>query len=249
MAALLVGLSKAGFGAGAGLLAVPLMASVLDPSQMLSVMLLVLIAGDVFSVVHYPTTHDRRNLAMLIPGLVAGIAVGYLVLGWFLGLSDAELWLRRMVGAFAVTFVMVQFVRAVPERGSDAPDRVYTPRAWHGIALGAGAGITSTLAHAGGPMIAIFLLPQRLEKRVFVGTVIKFFFIGNVVKLVPYFIRGLMTWDNALLSLMLVPFVVLGTIVGVRLNRRVDDRVFRLVIYVLAFCFGVYLLSGWRPGA
>ncbi|MCK4375720.1 MAG: sulfite exporter TauE/SafE family protein, partial [Candidatus Brocadiae bacterium] len=47
VAALLVGLSKAGFGAGAGLLAVPLMAAVLGPADMLPVMLLVLITGDI----------------------------------------------------------------------------------------------------------------------------------------------------------------------------------------------------------
>jgi hypothetical protein len=248
VAALLVGLSKAGFGAGAGILAVPLMATVLGPSDMLPVMLLVLIIGDVFSVVHYVKAHDRRNLLMLVPGLVAGVAVGSLVLGWFRALPESELWLQRLVGVLSVGFVLLQFGRMARERRLGRPAAAYRPRVWHGVGIGAAAGLTSTLAHAGGPVIALFLLPQQLGRRVFVGTVIKYFFVGNLVKLIPYWRQGLMTAPNAMLSLALLPFVLAGSLAGVYLNRRFSDRAFRLVVYGLAFGFGLYLLSGWRPG-
>ncbi len=246
--ALLVGLSKAGFGAGAGLLAVPLMAVVLGPKQMLPVMLLVLIGGDIFSIVHYPTKHSSRNLAVLLPGLVLGIGVGWLMLDWFLGLQNAELWMKRTIGALAVTFVLVQLYRLVQERRAGRVADGYRPRAWHGVLLGAGAGLSSTLAHAGGPLIVLYLLPQKLEKRVFVGTVIKYFFAGNVLKLYPYLSEGLMTGQALRIALLLLPSVVVGTFAGVYLNGRFSDRAFRTFVYVLALCVGLYLLSGWKPG-
>ncbi len=242
-AALLVGLSKAGFGAGAGALAVPLMATVLGPADMLSVMLLVLITGDVFSIIHYLRDHDRRNLAILIPGLLAGVAAGTFALQWFLHLPDSELWMNRLVGALSVGFVGVQFYRMARERRLGAPESSYRPKVWHGVGLGAFAGITSTLAHAGGPLITLFLLPQKLDKRVFVGTVLKYFFVGNLVKLIPYTAQGLMTAQNALLALLLLPGVVVGAAAGARLNRSFSDRTFRLIVYCLALALGLYLLS------
>jgi len=248
VAALLVGLSKAGFGTGAGILAVPLMATVLGPATMLPVMLLVLITGDVFTLVHYVREHAARVLAMLLPGLVLGVGAGYLALDWFLGLPGGDVWMKRLIGFLAMAFVCVQFFRMLQERrlGGEAPP--YRPRAWQGVAVGAVAGVTSTLAHAGGPLIALFLLPQRLPKKVLVGTMIKYFFIGNLVKLVPYFARGLMTRQNGLLGLVLVPAVAAGTLLGVYLQGKFSDRAFRIAVYLLAFFAGLHLLVGWQPG-
>lgn len=248
VAAGLVGLSKAGFGAGAGLLAVPLMTAVLGPANMLPVMLLVLITGDVFSVVHYLKKHDARNLAILIPGLLAGVWFGYNALGWFQALPDGELWLGRVIGSLAVALVGIQFLRFRQERSNPDGITAYKPRLWHGVGLGTAAGFTSTLAHAGGPLVLLYLLPQRLEKEVFVGTIIKYFFVGNVVKLIPYFQQGLFTMPRAVLAGALLPAVVVGTLVGVFLNRRFSDRAFRAIVYVLAAGVGVYLLVGWKPG-
>ncbi len=246
--ALLVGLSKAGFGTGAGILAVPLMVTVLGPADMLPVMLLVLIAGDIFSVVHYRRVHHARNLAMLLPGLVLGILLGWLALDWFLELPDSRLWMKRLIGTVAVTFVCIQFHRMLRERQSGNASEPFRPAAWQGVSLGACAGVTSTLAHAGGPLLSLFMLPQQLPRQVFVGTLIKYFFIGNVIKLIPYWREGLMTSDNLSLALLLVPCVVLGTLIGVWMNRRFTDRAFRVVVYLLAFVFGLYLLSGIEIG-
>jgi len=247
-AALIVGLSKAGFGSGAGLLAVPLMAVVLGPRTMLPVMLLVLITGDVFSLIHYPRTHHRRNLAMLVPGLLLGIGLGALVLGWFLALRDGELWMKRAIGGLCILFVVVQFWRMMAERRGGGAATTYVPRIWHGVGIGAAAGLSSTLAHAGGPLVTLFLLPQKLERRVFVGTVIRYFFVGNVVKLIPYTAQGLMSRSHTALAALMLPWVVVGTLAGVRLNRRFSDRAFRLVVYCLAFGMGLMLLAAGRNG-
>jgi uncharacterized membrane protein YfcA len=244
VSALLVGMSKAGFGAGAGLLAVPLMTYVLGPADMLSVMLLVLITGDIFSIIHYPHDHDNRNLVMLIPGLLAGIGLGYLALRWFLARPDSALWMKRLIGAVCVLFVLVQLARMARAMRTGERAQPYRPRFWHGLGVGTCAGLTSTLANAGGPLLTLFLLPQDLEKRVFVGTTIVYFLVGNLVKLIPYTFSGLMTRQNLLLSALLVPAVVAGTFSGLYLHRKFSDHAFRMLIYVLAFLLGVCFLAG-----
>ena len=244
IAAVLVGLSKAGFGSGAGILAVPLMAAVLGPANMLPAMLLVLISGDVFSLLHHKREHERRVLAMLVPGLVVGVGAGFLALDWFLALPASEAWMKRVIGGISIAFVGIQCWRSAQERRLGAAAVPYRPKVWQGMALGAVAGVTSTLAHAGGPLIALFLLPQKLPKKAFVGTMIKYFFIGNLIKLVPYFASGIMTRQSGLLALILVPAVAVGALAGIYLQSKCSDRAFRLTVYVLALLAGAYLLVG-----
>ncbi|MFO8006486.1 MAG: TSUP family transporter [Candidatus Brocadiia bacterium] len=250
VAALLVGLSKAGFGAGAGILAVPLMVTVLGSTETLPVMLMVLLVGDVFALAHYRRARSLGNLAVLVPGMLAGILGGALVLEWFLDLPDGELWLRRAIGLIAVAFVMIQLYReqeAARLRREQATG--FRPRPWQGVLLGAGSGLASTLAHAGGPPVVLYLLPQGLSKRVFVGTIVRFFFIANLAKVVPYAWQGLFTARRAAVAGVLVPAVLAGTLLGALVHRRVSDRLFRVVVYALAFALGIYLLSGWEPGS
>jgi hypothetical protein len=252
--ALLVGLSKAGFGAGAGILAVPLMTIGLGSAQdMLPVLLPVLIAGDVFSLIHYPGQKNWRNLAMLVPGCLLGVGLGWLALHWLGDLSQlqvgsssltGEAMLQKFVGGICVLFVVIQLWRYFRESRLTERAEPFRPKAWQGVGLGSAAGLTSTLAHAAGPLVALFLLPQKLDKRVFVGTTVTYFFFGNLIKFIPFTAQGLFTTPRVMTSLILVPAVVAGTLIGVVLNRKIDDRVFVLIIYGVALVAGLNLLVG-----
>ena len=112
------------------------------------------------------------------------------------------------------------------------------------MVLGGAAGFTSTLAHAGGPPATIYLLPQQLPRNIFVGTSVIFFFILNLVKLVPYGMLGLLRVGNISTILILAPLTFLGVQLGVWLNRRFSDKYFTYVIYVLLLLTGIELVTG-----
>ena len=61
-----------------------------------------------------------------------------------------------------------------------------------GMVLGGIAGFSSVIAHAGGPPVAIYMLPQELSRDLFVGATVLFFTIVNLTKLIPYGILGLL---------------------------------------------------------
>jgi len=48
-----------------------------------------------------------------------------------------------------------------------------------GILAGTASGMTSMMAHAGGPPVAMYLLPLGLSKSVYAGTTFLFFVVGN----------------------------------------------------------------------
>src|SRR5512144_175681 len=101
---LFIGLSKAGFGGGLGMLTTPLCvlafsAKGKDPTFPIGVILPLLSAGDVFSMYYYWGKWERRNLKYLVPGVVVGVVFGVQLIGRF---SAREL--NIAIGLLAVLF-------------------------------------------------------------------------------------------------------------------------------------------------
>ena len=241
-AVLLIGLSKTGFGPGAGVLATPLVALVMSADQAIGVLLPVLCVCDLFSIYFYRNTWNRPALFSLLPGSMVGIAAG----GAFLAVgTTSEQVLKVGIGVIALLFVAYQAIRS----RISASMQAYKPKKWHGWLFGLAAGFTSTVAHAGGPPVVIYLLPQHLGRALFVGTTVFFFTAVNYVKLIPYSALGLLNTGNLSISLVLLPLVPVGTAMGFWLNRHMTDRVFNTVIYILLFLMGLKYTFGIDIGA
>ena len=226
------GLSKGGLGGGAGILAVPLMALVVPPSQAVAIMLPAIMVMDVIGLWAYRRDVDRRAFRVLLPGAVVGIALAGLLFRWF---SDDLV--RLAIGVIATSFCL--------QRWFGRPATVASPPLvgafWGGI-----AGFTSTLAHAGAPPASIYLLSSRPTPAAFVGTMVFLFAAINVGKVVPYALFGLFTRETLLAAVVLVPFAALGMRLGIWLLRRFEPTWFFRVIYALVFVTGLKLL--WEGG-
>ena len=229
-AIVLIGVSKGGFGSGAGLLATPLMALALPIPQAAAILLPILCVMDLVGLAAYRGTFSRENLPVLLAGGVAGVALGAATFRYF-----DESWLRALLGAIAIGFVAHRYAR----RADVTPSRPSVPK---GLFWSLVSGVTSTIAHAGGPPLSVYLLPQRLDKRVLVGTTVVFFAVINFVKLVPYAWLGLFDERNLATSLVLSPLAPVGIGLGVWLMRRLSEAVFYRVCYGLVFAMGLKLL-------
>lgn len=236
-ALILVGIAKAGFGSGPGLLATPLIALTIPVAEAAALLLPLLIIVDIFSVRHYRSEYDTQSLKIILPAAMVGILVGAFAFRYF---SDRERILQIGIGVLALVFVLFQAFRTLIF-GAIGGRR---PPGWLGMILGAIGGFTSTLAHAGGPPVTIYLLPQHLARNIFVGTTVIIFFVINLVKLIPYSILGLLRVGNLLTILILSPFALIGVSIGIYLNRRFRDDWFNRIIYVILFLTGLQLVIG-----
>ena len=227
-AVLLVGVAKGGFGSGAGIFATPLMALTIPIPQAAAIMLPILIVMDAVGLWAYRGKFTRVNLKLLLAGGVLGIALGTLT---FRYLSDA--WIRIALGAISVGFVLHYYGLRVGSRAETASAR-------KGFFWSAVSGVTSTIAHAGGPPLSIYLLPLRLEKTVLVGTTVLFFAVINAVKLVPYTWLQLFDGRNLSTSAALAPLAPVGIWAGYHMVRRVNE------LWFYRICYGVLLVVGVR---
>ncbi|MEX2540799.1 MAG: sulfite exporter TauE/SafE family protein [Trueperaceae bacterium] len=238
LAALLMGIAKAGFGGGVGVIGTPLVALAMPVSEAAALLLPVLIGTDFFTVGHFRRSASGRDLSLLLPASLVGVAAAALA---FDALSDHDRALKAGVGALALAFVTW---RLIAPRLTGRLQQAAPPSPALGGLMGALAGFGSTLAHAGGPPLTVYLLPRRLPRHVFVGTTAWFFFALNLVKLVPYAWLGLLSAQRLALALMLLPLAGLGTWLGVRLLRGFDERLFTRFVTVLLTLAGVQLLLG-----
>jgi uncharacterized membrane protein YfcA len=204
------------------------MAMVIPPAQGAAIMLPVLCVMDVFGIRAYLWRWDRRLVRIIVSGGLVGCVAGALT---FRHLDED--WIRILVGSIALGFLAYSLLpRKTFSRPSDA-------QGWLWCTL---SGFASFITHSGGPPLMVYLLPQKLDKAVFVATSLVFFAAMNYAKILPYLWLGLLDARNLAASFLLVPAGVAGIYLGLRLQSRISARWFYRLIYLLLFVTGTKLL-------
>lgn len=233
IAILLTGISKSGLGGALGALAVPFMSMWMPPQQAVAVMLPVLIAIDLFGIRAWRGKASGADLRQLLPAAMLGVIAGTLAFGLM-----SERTVRIAIGLIAVGFALDRLLRR-SKGGASGERPLRRPLAW---LCGAGAGFTSTLAHAGGPPVMIYLLGRGLPRNTFVATSVFFFAVLNLAKLPFYVGLGLFSRDTLAMSALLLPLVPVGVWMGMRLLARIPERPFFLFATVALAASGAKLL-------
>jgi len=233
LCALLTGLAKTGL-PGLGVLVVPLMAMAVPPRESTGMLLPMLIVGDIFAVTYYHRHAVWSHLWRLLPWAFAGIVVGWLALGT---VNDDQL--RVFVGVIVLALLALTWLRDRTTALEHLPHAL-----WFGALLGLLAGVTTMMANAAGPIMVAYLLAMRLPKNEFIGTGAWFFFIVNAVK-VPFSLHlHLIRPDSLWINLLCVPLILLGCWLGIKLLKRIPEKLFAWLVQILAALAAVKLLLG-----
>ena len=229
-AVLLLGVSKSGFGAGFGSLAVPMMALAVTVPEAAAILMPVLFLMDVMGMAAFRKDFDLKLLKFLIPFGVLGIVIG----AASFKLLNANT-VAGVVGALTLLF-LAQRLLFPPKADSPPPPR------WLGALLTTTSGFTSFIAHAGGPPISAYMIPLKLSPVQYTATMAFFFFVVNLSKWIPYAWLGLLDTRNMATSLVLLPLAPIGVWFGVRMARRISPVLFYRFLYAGMFLTGVKLL-------
>ena len=226
----MLGISKSGFGAGFGSLAVPLMALAVTVPQAAAILMPLLLLMDLLGLAAFRKDFDMKFLRFLIPCGLVGTVIGALLFK----VLDPKM-VAGIVGVFTLLFLAQRLL--FPPRLDSPP-----PPKWLGAVLTATSGFTSFVAHAGGPPISAYVIPLRLSPLKFTATMAVFFFVINLSKWLPYAWLGLLDLRNMATSVVLLPLAPVGVWIGVRLAKSISPLWFYRFLYLGMFLTGIKLL-------
>jgi uncharacterized membrane protein YfcA len=233
VAAISIGLAKAGF-AGIGMVAVIFFASMMGARDSTGMVLPLLIAADIGAVSiyrgHARWDHVRRTL----PPAAVGVVLGAYILSH---LDNASF--KPILGGIIFALTVAQLVRM------NWPE-LFTPALSHSrslaLALGLLAGVTTMMANAAGPLVALYFVAVGLPKFEVVGTLAWFFFLINLFKM-PFSVGiGVIDRESLVFDALLVPAVMVGLIAGRWLIHRIPQKAFDVLMLLFAAVASIRLI-------
>ena len=226
------GVLKGSIGFGAPLVAVPLLAPLVGTRSAIVLMCLPLLVANVGVLVVRPA--DRGAIWRFVPLLVTLIPMTFLG-GVLLARVDIAT-LTIVVGIVTLGFVAITFAGVQPF----IPPHLERPMS---AAIGLVAVVLNGATSVPGPIFALYLSGLRLDKRAFVYGITLLLAVGNAVQVFTYAQQGLFVGRLLLGSALLIPAILIGQLIGLRIQDRLDPIAFRRVVLVVVALAGLNLLA------
>ncbi len=240
--AFLAGLERAGLRASV-MPAVPLLVGSMGAVNALGYMVPILITGDIFSVTYYKKHADRQSLKKLVPFAFAGI-----IAGMFTGRYLSNSAFKNIIAVLVIISLIINLVnqhlnRQCRDKGRSDSECLSPFLAGSGPVFSAVTGFVSMLGGSGGPVISTYYLMTNVRKNVFIGTTAWFFFSVNLIKLPLYaFVWNNISIYSLITDLCLLPLVAAGIASGIFIVKRINEKIFRIIIYSTTFLSCIKLL-------
>ncbi|MFN3849665.1 MAG: sulfite exporter TauE/SafE family protein [Spirosomataceae bacterium] len=231
ISAFIIGLSKSGI-SSISLITVSLLAYVFGGKNSTGVLLPMLSFADVFAVVYYHRHTQWKYLYKLLPWMIVGILLGV----WF-GKDISDVIFKK-----AMAFLV--FLTAVSMIWWERNPKREVPQNWKfASVMGLGAGFTTMLGNMAGAFSNLYFLAMRLPKEHFIGTASWLFLIINAFK-IPFhvFVWHTVSVKSISLNLALLPFLLIGFFVGIRIVRVLKEDRYRKMVMILTATASVFLI-------
>ena len=202
---------------------VPVLAIIFGARESTGIMLPMLCFADILAVIWYRRSTEWKHIARLLPWALAGMGLALLV--------------DRMVPAKSFKFLIgvCIFSGLGVMIWNDLRKNTKIPSGWlFTTVFGLMGGFSTMIGNAAGPIMSVFLLSMQLPKENFVGTAAWFFMIINFLKLpLQIWAWHNITTQGLLFNLTLIPCIIAGAGLGILLVKKVSEKIFRILVYIL----------------
>lgn len=231
LAAFVIGMSKAGI-KGIAIINVTFMAIAFEAKQSTGIVLPLLVIADIFAVIYYNRHTQWKYVAKFLPWMILGIILGSMV-----GMDLPE-------NAFKIFMAIIIFFTVGFIVWWDQKNTKTVPTHWaFSSGVGTLAGFTTMVGNLAGPISNIYFLAMRLPKNHFIGTAAWLFLIINVFKLpFHFFVWETISKETLLLDLKLIPGIMLGFLVGIKVVKMINEEIFRKMILILTALGAIIIL-------
>jgi len=225
----LIAFMKGAFGGGLAIIGIPVLSLVMDPVTAGALLAPLFVLMDACALYYWrPKTWSRIDLALLVPALACGTAIGFMLMTA----------VDRNTFAILIALITLAFTGLWFRGGGRIVQR---PRSKvKALVAGTVSGVSSMMAHSGGPPVAMYLLPLGLPKAVYAGTSSSFFAAGNLMKAAPWLMLAKPSSGLWILMGLCLPLIPLGVWAGYKLHERLDQK------QLYGLCYGLLTLTALK---
>ena len=224
LSAFFIGLSKAGL-RGIDMMNVTIMAIVFGSKASTGIVLPLLCVADIIAVIYYHRHAQWNHFWKLIPWMAIGILVGV-----YVGKDMNEGLFRKIMAIIIITTVFIMVALEIKKNQIIPTNKFFVAN------MGLAAGFTTMLGNLAGAFSNIYFLAMRMPKNDFIGTASWVFLVINLFKL-PFqiFFWKNITPESLYTDLFLLPSVVIGFWIGVKIVSKIKEDNYRKVVILLTF--------------
>ena len=236
LVALFTGFIKAGI-PSLGTLLTASVALMFPPRDALGITLMYLLVGDMVAVtLYWRLAHWQELKKMMLP-VLAGVILGGILLAF---LNNENLGLTLGV----VVLVLVSLEPLRPRLTQWALEHPGSVRSGSGLL----AGIATTIGNAAGPILSLYFLLLKLDKKAFVGTGSIFFLFVNVAKIPIFLGQGIFHMQYLGSVALTAPLVLLGALGGKKFLEWISQQWFNRIVLSLTALAGFWLVVRYFTG-
>jgi uncharacterized protein len=222
--AMVAGLARGFSGFGGGLIFIPMASAIAGPTAASPLLLVIDWVMTLGMVPDGWRRANRREVATLLLGALAGVPVGTALLAF------SEPLVLRWIISTIVLALLAFLISGWRYQGRPKPQL--------GIATGAIAGLFGGVAQLSGPPVVAYWLGGAIERSVVRANLVLYFALASLISAISYVSAGLLTVDTLLLATLVGPGYGIGIAAGSRLFGLADEAAFRRI------CFGLIAAAG-----
>lgn len=206
-------------GFGFALVAVPLLALIVDPVTAVPMVLMLEVVGSLQLLPGLWRSAHLRSVAWLVAGALLATPIG------IYGLATLPADVMRLVIALVVLATTCAMAAGLKARGE--------PQGLATLGVGALSGLLNGGAAMSGPPVVLFYLSSQTAMHVGRASIILYFFLSDTIAVAFAGASGLVKPSTLVLSLVTVPALFVGQIIGSRLFGSPLQRHYRVVATVI----------------
>ena len=227
-------------GFGATVLALPFLAMLLGLHVAVPVLVMLALPLSTLIVIEARRHVKWREFGKLVGLVVVGMPVGM----WLAG-DVPEAPMKVALGAFTLLVGVRGVLRPVPV-DTDGPGPSW--KVWFRTALAPLGGVLHGAFGAGGPLIVVYAtraLPDKSEFRV---TLCMLWITLNAILIGRWAATSALTLHELKIAGLCLPFTILAMVMGTRVHYRINEAIFRRIVYAVLILAAVTLLASVARG-
>ena len=231
--ALIIGINKTAIPA-LGALVVVLFTQFFPADIGSAAVLPLLCTGDVLAVSWYRREANWKFVIGLLPWAMVGLLLGMVVVRMITNIDILAIMIALLIlGVQALSLTKGIFQKKIDQLRNTM---------WMGAFFGILAGFTTHVANAAGPVMAIYLVLMKFSKEEYIGSAAWYFLLLNWIKLPLFVLDGRLSWQIIKIVPGVLPFLILGAVIGIVLLKNISQKSFTTIIQILTALGALRLL-------